>query len=202
MCQNLANPSQSVKDVLRFLQEVEDRTPHPIDFLEEPFGPMELDSYPLLRTKTDVRVCGGEILTTAAEMCRRVTLGMYDFVQPDATVIGGMGQVREVFLNCKRYDCETVVHCWGGGVGLMANYHIALACGGILAEWPMPDYTLRRELLVEPLRIENGRLLAPSGPGLGVHLTPELERKYPFREDAVYSCLASVSPDVFTEPWE
>ncbi len=202
MCQNLANPAQTVAQVLLFLEEVSARTSRRVAFLEEPLGPMDIENYSLLRGRATTPICGGEIITTAAEMCRRAARGMYDFVQPDATVIGGIGQVREVFQSCAHYGVETVVHCWGGPVGMMANYHAAFACGGRLAEWPMPQYPLRSEMLVEPLRIERGRLLAPSAPGLGVHLTPGLEKKYRFREDAVYSCLAGVQPDLFNDPWE
>ncbi|MFF4084124.1 hypothetical protein ACFYZN_32675 [Streptomyces sp. NPDC001777] len=55
--------------------------------------------------------------------------------------------------------------------------------------WPLPAYALRSEPLVEPFRIESGRLLAPRAPGLGVRLTPETERRFAFRGDAVHRCL-------------
>ena len=70
----------------------------------------------------------------------------------------------------------------------MANYHAAFAGGGTLAEWPLPEFELRRALLVAPLEIKAGMLQIPTGPGLGVQLTPELEKYYAFREEAVYSC--------------
>ena len=189
MCQNLANPAQTVGDVARYLSEVHSRTARRIVFLEEALGPMDTESYRALRSKLDVKLCGGEIITTAAELCRRVEDGLYDFVQPDATVIGGMGQVKEVFSCCRQHGSEAVVHCWGGAVGMTANYHIAFAEGGRLLEYPMPEFPLRREMLVEPLAIENGKLKAPLAPGLGVLLTPEIEAKYAFREEAVYTCL-------------
>jgi len=52
----------------------------------------------------------------------------------------------------------------------------------------MPEFPLRREMLVDPLAIENGKLKVPLAPGLGVLLTPEIEAKYAFREEAVYPC--------------
>ena len=38
-------------------------------------------------------------------------------------------------------------------------------------------------------RIENGRLIRPTAPGLGLTLTPDMEARYPFDETAVYSCV-------------
>jgi L-alanine-DL-glutamate epimerase-like enolase superfamily enzyme len=39
---------------------------------------------------------------------------------------------------------------------------------------------LRDALLVEPVGFENGVLNAPTAPGLGVVLTPEIERQFAF----------------------
>lgn len=188
MAQNLANPAQTVADVLRFVQQVAARSSQPIAFLEEPLGPMDFEGFRSLRARGFWQICGGETLTTAAEMCQRIRLGCYDFAQPDATVIGGMGQVMEVFAAGRQQGMDTVVHCWGGAVGMMANYHCAFAGGGQLAELPMPAFPLREALLVEPLRIDAGRLQPPTCAGLGVHLTPQIERQFSFREDAVYQC--------------
>ena len=63
----------------------------------------------------------------------------------------------------------------------------AFAEGGRLLEYPMPEFPLRRDMLVDPLAIENGKLKAPLAPGLGVLLTQEIEAKYAFREEVVYT---------------
>jgi L-alanine-DL-glutamate epimerase-like enolase superfamily enzyme len=191
MTQNLSNPAQSVSDVVRFLERVKARINAPIRFLEEPLGPMDRENWRTLRRAISTPVCGGETVTMAAELCERMRFGCYEFPQPDATVIGGMGQVMEVFALGRQLGMDTVVHCWGSGVGMMANYHCAFAGGGQLVEWPMPQFPLRERLLVEPLRIQNGRLQKPTAHGIGVRLTPEIEKEFPFREDAVYRCLAS-----------
>jgi len=204
MAQNLHNPAQSVGDVVRFVEAVATRSPQPIHFLEEALGPADIESYPLLRAKVNCQIAGGEIVTTAQELCRRVQQKYYDLAQPDATVIGGIHQMLEVFAACRQSGCQAVVHCWGSAVCMMANYHAAFAGGGQLAEWPMPRYPLRDELLVHPLHIADGALLPPTEPGLGVRLTPEIEARYPFREDALYTCLmnpagTAISEDVWRQ---
>ncbi len=198
MSQNLATPAQTVNDVVRYVETVHAKTSHRIEFLEEALGPADIESYPLLRSKLNVKICGGEIVTTAQELCQRVAAKLYDFVQPDATVIGGMGDLMEVISACRRHGSRAVVHCWGGAVCMMANYHAALAGGEQLAEWPMPSFPLREAMMVEPLRIQNGQMQAPSTADLGVKLAPEIEKEYAFREDAVYACIGTseeVPPD-------
>lgn len=194
MTQNLAVPSQSVDDVLRYLDELlRDGGRLPV-FIEEALGPQEIGHYAALRARvTGTRIAGGEIVTTSTELCHRIEQGCYDIAQPDATVIGGLGPTLEVFSAARRHGVDVYVHCWGGPVGMLANYHAALAGGGTVAEWPIKPYALRDALVTQPWEITKGRLTLPDTPGLGARLTPEIERAYAFREDAVYHCLVDAS---------
>ena len=121
-------------------------------------------------------------------MIWRLRNGVYDFVQPDASVIGGLLAVMEVFAAARREQVDVVVHAWGGQVAIMASYHAAFAGGGRLAEYPMLAFPLGPEMLTEPLRIVDGELRRPEAPGIGTRLTPEIESRYPFDTSAVYSC--------------
>ena len=190
MTQNLATPSQSISDIIRFLDEIQRQGGQLPVFLEEALGPQELKNYTALRSQvTGTQIAGGEIVTTATEMCHRIEQGCYDIAQPDATVIGGIRPTLDVFSAAHRCSCDVYVHCWGGPVGMMANYHAAMAGGGTIVEWPIKFYPLRDALVVQPWQIADGQIALTDTPGLGVRLTPEIERKYAFREDAVYHCL-------------
>ncbi|WKN44212.1 mandelate racemase/muconate lactonizing enzyme family protein [Tunicatimonas pelagia] len=194
MTQNLMYPGQSVSEVVRFVEKIQDFTGRTLFFVEEVLGPANTQEYPLLRQKLNTPVAGGEIVTTAAELNDRITQGCYDIAQPDATVIGGISAVMEVFATARQKATEVIVHCWGGPVGMMANYHAALAGGGSFAEWPMPAFPLREAMVQQPWKIESGNIHFPDTPGLGVILTEEIEQKYAFREDAVYQCLPTAIP--------
>lgn len=190
MTQNLAIPSQSVEDILGYLRALEAAGGVPPVFLEEALGPMEIEKYATLRARVKgSRIAGGEIVTTAIELCRRIEQGCYDIAQPDASVIGGIGATLEVFAAARRHQADVYVHCWGGPVGMMANYHAAMAGGGTVAEWPIKPYALREAMIETPWNLQRGKLVLPETPGLGVRLTQATERAYPFRSDAVYHCV-------------
>jgi len=191
MCQNLADPPQAVEDVMAYLDAVRALTDRPIAFLEEAIGPDCPEGFKALRSRVDIEICGGEIITTPKEMITRINDDVYDFVQPDASVIGGISAVMEVFRAARARDSEVVVHAWGGAAAIMASYHAAFAAGGHLVEYPMLAFPLGSDMMGDRARIERGRLVRPTGPGLGVILTPELEAAYPFDERAVYSCMLS-----------
>lgn len=195
MTQNLAIPSQSAQEAIAFAHEVERLSGNSPVFLEEAVGPEAIEEFVTLQQALagKVKVTGGEIVTTEREMRERIDRGCYDIAQPDATVIGGISPVARLFRHCQQRTTDLWVHCWGGPVGMMANYHAALGCGGSVVEWPMPDYGLRQAMVVEPWSIEGGELKLSEAPGLGVQLTEEIESKYAFRGDAVYACVVDAS---------
>ena len=189
MCQNLADPPQSVDAVLGFVNAVRQHSQQPILFLEEAIGPDCPEGFRELRSRLDIDVCGGEIITTPKEMIDRIDAEVYDFVQPDASVIGGIGAVMDIFAAARAKATRVVVHAWGGAAAIMASYHAAFAAAGDLVEYPMLDFPLGAEMMGDQGRIVDGRLLRPDAPGIGVTLSEAMEACYPFDETAVYSCM-------------
>jgi L-alanine-DL-glutamate epimerase-like enolase superfamily enzyme len=188
MCQNLADPPQAVEDVVQFVKSVRKVSQQPILFLEEAIGPDAPEGFKELRRKIDIPVYGGEIITTPKEMITRMRDGVYDCVQPDASVMGGISAVMDIFAAAKETGTRVVVHAWGGAAAIMASYHAAFAAGGDLVEFPMLDFPLGTEMTGDQAKIVDGRLIRPSAPGIGVTLTPDMEARYPFDPSAVYSC--------------
>lgn len=179
---------QEVDDVVTFVESVHAITDRRMIFVEEAIGPDAPEGFRELRSRIEVDVCGGEIITTPKEMIDRINDDVYDFVQPDASVMGGISAVMDVFEAAKAKDTPVVVHAWGGAAAIMASYHAAFAAGGKLVEFPMLDFPLGREMMGDQGQIVNGNLKRPTAPGLGLTLTPEIEARYPFDETAVYSC--------------
>ena len=188
MCQNLADPPQEVDDVVAFIDTVHGLTDQRMLFVEEAIGPDAPAGFKELKSRTDVQVCGGEIITTPKEMIQRIEDDVYDFVQPDASVMGGISAVMDVFSVAKSRGTDVVVHAWGGAAAIMANYHAAFAAGGHLVEYPMLAFPLGAEMMGDQARIVDGKLQCPTAPGLGLTLTPEMEARHPFDPTAVYSC--------------
>ncbi len=189
MCQNLADPPLSAQKVISFINDVRKISSENILFLEEAVGPTDIKGFKKLKENFDIKICGGEIITTQEEMISRINLGTYDFVQPDASVIGGIQSVLEIFNHAKSKGVDTVVHAWGGPVAIMANYHACFAAGGKLVELPMIPYDLEPDLFTDQRHIVDGCLIRPEKPGIGITMNNNIEKKYKFDESAVYSCV-------------
>jgi len=202
MCQNLADPPLTAKEVLEFIQNVQSVSKTEIIFLEEALGPFDVEGFQLLKEKLDIQICGGEIITTPQEMITRLKTNVYDFVQPDASVIGGIHAVINIFNEAKAHNIDTVVHAWGGPVAIMANYHAAFACHGKLVEYPMIPYDLEPILFGHQRKIENGYLKRPEGPGIGITLNEDIIKQFEFDPSAVYSCVVVDRGQPSDEYWK
>ncbi|MDA9084958.1 mandelate racemase/muconate lactonizing enzyme family protein, partial [Candidatus Pelagibacter sp.] len=188
MCQNLADPPINADDVINYINYVKNISKEKILFLEEAVGPMDIKGFKKLKETLNIDICGGEVITTPLEMIERINLDIYNFVQPDASVIGGMYAVKEVFDYAKTKKITPVVHAWGGPIAIMANYHVAFGCNGNLVEFPMIPYKLEPIMFGDQRIIKNGKLLRPEISGIGIAMNDKIEKDFSFDKEAVYSC--------------
>jgi L-alanine-DL-glutamate epimerase-like enolase superfamily enzyme len=146
--------------------------PFDLLFWEEPLRYEDPEGYAELRRRSRVPIAGGECLTGVDEVRRFLDLDALDLVQPDASHVGGIAVTRRVADLAAARGVGLVVHTGAAiGPGLMANLHAAFASPSARAvELALAPDNVRRELLVEPLAIEDGDVLAPTAPGLGVRL--------------------------------
>jgi L-alanine-DL-glutamate epimerase-like enolase superfamily enzyme len=187
--QGLAKNPWPVKTAIEIARSLE---PFNLLWIEEPADVTNYAGFAEIRRQVRTPIAGGETVTSLVEAESYLRAGALDLFQPDATLIGGIGVFRQVAQLCDRQFLPIAVHAWSGGVGLMGNYHAAFAsrnCTTLeLSNVPNP---LRDELLVEPLRLHDGKLAAPTAPGLGVVLPPDLEECYPYRPGSAYRILGN-----------
>jgi L-alanine-DL-glutamate epimerase-like enolase superfamily enzyme len=161
--------------------------PFDLLFWEEPLRYEDPEGYAELRARSRVPIAGGECLTGVDEFRRFLDLDALDLVQPDASHCGGIGVTRAVAGLAAARGVGLIVHTGASiGPGLMANVHAAFASPSSRAvEVAFAPDNVRRELLVEPLTYEDGDLLAPTAPGLGVRLPDDFLERHPFAPGAI-----------------
>jgi L-alanine-DL-glutamate epimerase-like enolase superfamily enzyme len=140
-------------------------------WLEEPLDTTDLDGYRRLRDQIEVRIAAGEMVRTLAESRRLVDV--VDVIQNDVVLAGGVHGCNQVATWAREAGAVWSPHTWSTGYGLLANLHVALAWSDSeYLEVPMdpPGWPaeVRDFMLPEQLHLENGWLVAPSGPGLGI----------------------------------
>jgi L-alanine-DL-glutamate epimerase-like enolase superfamily enzyme len=142
-------------------------------WLEEPLPHGHLEGMRMLREQTGIRVAGGEMARTPAELLDALEAGALDVVQPDVVLAVGMLRARTVAEAALLRHRWFTPHTWTNGLGLLANLHVVAGVGGgPFIEFPYdpPGWTPQRRdfFLAEPLAIDaDGCLAVPRQPGLG-----------------------------------
>jgi L-alanine-DL-glutamate epimerase-like enolase superfamily enzyme len=145
-------------------------------WLEEPLPQGDLDGMRMLREQTGIRVAGGEMARTPAELLAALDAGALDVVQPDVVLSVGLLRTRTVAELALLRQRWFTPHTWTNGLGLVANLHVVAGVGGgPYVEFPYdpPGWTQRRRdfFLSRPVLIDSGGCLSvPPGPGLGVEI--------------------------------
>jgi L-alanine-DL-glutamate epimerase-like enolase superfamily enzyme len=117
-----------------------------------------------------IRVAGGEMARTPAELVTALEADALDVLQPDVVLATGMLRARTLAeLALLRHRWFTP-HTWTNGLGLLANLHVAAGVGGgpyIEFPYDPPGWTEERRdfFLAEPIRVDaDGYLTVPDAP--------------------------------------
>ncbi len=156
---------------LRTLREWQDLD---VFFCETPLQIDDLAGYARLHHEAPMPIAAGEWQTTRHEFADLMDLGLVDVAQPDVGRVGGLTEAIRVCHMAAERKRLIVPHCWKTGIGISASLHLAAVTPHCPYIEFMPaelcDSLLRKELVQDELRIENGKLALPTKPGLGIEL--------------------------------
>ena len=154
-------------------------------WVEEPLAGTDLPGLAALRASAPgVRIAGGEMTRTFAELIAAVEADAFDVFQPDVVLAAGMLRGRTIAELALARNRWFTPHTWTNGIGLLANLHVAAGVGGgpyIEFPYDPPGWTPERRdfMLAEPIRPgPDGILRVPSVPGLGFTLDEAALRRY------------------------
>jgi D-galactarolactone cycloisomerase len=149
-------------------------------WLEEPLPHDDVKGYASLRQDSGLRIAGGEMARTPADLEAFEAADALDIYQPDAVLALGLLRERELAERVTARGHFFTPHTWTNGIGLLANLHLTAGVGGgPYLEFPYdpPGWTLERRdfMLAEAVRIDSeGFVEVPDRPGLGFELADGL----------------------------
>ena len=153
-------------------------------WMEEPLSGTDAGGLAALRSDCPVRVAGGEMARSYAELTALVEADALDEYQPDAVLAVGISRARTLAEHVLAKGRMFSPHTWTNGIGLLANLHLAAGVGGgPYLEYPFdpPGWTPARRdfMLAEPVAVSpDGYLTVGDRPGLGIVLDEEALRRH------------------------
>jgi L-alanine-DL-glutamate epimerase-like enolase superfamily enzyme len=122
-------------------------------------------------------------LTHLWEFIELTERGAGDVWQPDITNVGGFTALKRIGAEARRRGIPIVPHGYKSAITIAANMHfLATEPYDVLQEYALSASPLRWETTRERLPVEDdGTVLVPQGPGLGVTLDPATVERYAVR---------------------
>ena len=151
-------------------------------WFEEPIPGNQIDGYARLCAAVDVPITGGESLTTLEQFRPYFEKKAYGRVQQDVGICS-ITEAMRIAETAHRYGVDICPHSWHNGLMAMANGHLVAALPNPhVLEVCMIQGPLQWGILAEKPIIEDGWLVLPDKPGLGVDLAEDLEERFPYIE--------------------
>ena len=146
--------------------------PFRIFFLEDPIIPDSVQSMSELAKSINVPVATGERFTTIFEFREMLAAGGVAYARPDVCLAGGITQSKKIAALAESFHVGIIPHNPLGPVSTAACVQVdACIPNFVLQEYTGDDIPPKRDMVIEPLKLEGGYLRLPETPGVGVELS-------------------------------
>jgi L-alanine-DL-glutamate epimerase-like enolase superfamily enzyme len=166
------NAWSDVPTALGYLERFEPYRPY---WIEEPFGPDDVDNHAELARRTRVVVATGEIACGRWHHKALLERRAAEVLQTDAAVCGGISEWRRIAATASSHGVTLCPH-W------FHDLHaplVAATPNARYVEFFVDDQVLNfRRLIDGQLAFENGDLILRKGPGLGFDFDEKAVRRY------------------------
>jgi len=146
---------------------------------EEPLPAGRWEDYAALRPALDTPITGGETLRTPAAFLGAFRAGALDVAMPDVRLCGGITGVVKVAELARWFDVRVSPHNWASPIGAIAAAHAAVTLANCtLIEVEATRTPVSEGLITPPLTFEDGFLIVPDGPGLGIQVNGDFVSRF------------------------
>ena len=155
--------------------------PFDLTWIEEPVPPESIAALAEVRAASPVPIAAGERWYEPGRFAEALALRAVDVLQPDVSHAGGLGVTKRVAHLAHDHLVPVAPHNPVGPVMNAMTLHLSVAIPNFkVFETVSIDVPWRSELVRETLRFEDGAILAPTAPGLGVELIEEACARFPY----------------------
>ena len=148
-------------------------------WLEDVLKMDNLDTLADFRRQSGMPISASEMLLTRADYNEALRKNAADYVMIDPTWVGGISETARIAHLAQTYNIPVSMHDCTGPLTLFAGLHVGAAVANCCYQETVRAQiqTVYHELIDTEVRIANGYVDVPRGPGLGVRLNPDLFKK-------------------------
>jgi L-alanine-DL-glutamate epimerase-like enolase superfamily enzyme len=160
---------RSIADWIHLARELEALD---VFWLEDFLHPENVTGYArVAEHTTGLRIAAGEQAAGYAEFERLAVEGRVDVLQPDLSRCGGLTVGRQVADMATRVQIDCVPHAWLTDLLKASSLHLnAYLMNALYLEYSVSTASILTRLCKQPIRMQDGYIPVPDGPGLGVEV--------------------------------
>jgi 2-dehydro-3-deoxyphosphogalactonate aldolase len=156
-------------------------------WFEEPTPPDDVAGMARVAAGTSIPIATGERLTTKTEFARVLEAGAASILQPNLGRAGGILEGKKIAALAEAHNAQIAPHLYCGPIVGAANAQLAACSPNLLILEGILDWGgFHAEILKTPLHWEEGYLIPPAAPGLGVELDEDVARAHPYDGDELH----------------
>ena len=153
---------------------------HPM-FYEDPTLPDNLDAMAFIASKVSVPIATGERIHSIHEFQMLLQRNAVQYVRPDVCMAGGLTHSKKIAALAESQYVGVIPHNPLGPVSTAACLQLAACIPNFaIQEYPLGEHEPpKSEIVKTPLQVEDGFLLIPKGPGIGIELADDALERFP-----------------------
>ena len=154
--------------------------PFDLLYIEDPIPPDSIASMAEVARKVNIPIATGERLHTVYEFKEVLESQAAQDLKLDVGLHGGITQCKKIAGMAEAYHATVSPHNAWGPVLTAAHVQLCAAVPNFLVLEYRHGEPPEGDVVMEPLKVENGYIKVPDSPGIGVELNEEAARKYPY----------------------
>jgi len=158
---------------IRFASILEPYNPY---FFEEPVHPENTDEMARVASHTNIPIASGERLVTKFEFTELLQKQAAQIIQLDVGQCGGILESKKIAGITEAHYAMIAPHMYCGPIAFAAAVQLDTCSPNFLIQ-EYNNTDLHSDILVDPIRYENGFITPPTGPGLGVELNEKVLKR-------------------------
>ncbi len=150
-------------------------------WFEEPVPPEKPEEMAIVARQTTIPIATGERLTTKYEFARVLECRAASILQMALGRVGGLLEAKKIAGMAEAYYAQVAPHLYCGPIEGAANIQLAACIPNFLILESIGTWSgFHAEILKTPIRWEDGSVIVPDAPGLGVELDEDVARAHPY----------------------
>ena len=150
-------------------------------WFEEPTPPEMPEEMAKVAQKTTIPIATGERLATKYEFARVLQTGAASILQMALGRVGGLLEAKKIAGMAEAHYAQIAPHLYCGPIEGAANIQLAACSPNFLILESIQTWGgFHSQILKAPIVWEDGYVIPPTAPGLGVELDEEVAAKHPY----------------------